>query len=118
MTNEKETIIIKYHYSHTQNYRSYQVDGIFGGITPQGKIYMEIFTERNPVPEVIEHEITREGLGTEIKRHPEKEPGKVIRQIECGLVIDRGTGEAIREWLKEKLNSLAQLDKLKREQPK
>ena len=93
---------IKYFYEKTSNYRTYHVDGIFGGITSQGKIYMDIFIERNPGPDMIEHKITKEGRpGEEIRRSGDK-PG-IIRQIECGLVVDLSTAATIRDWIDNKI---------------
>lgn len=104
MTNKKQKTI-DFHYVKTPGYRLYNVDGIFGGVTPQGKFYFDVFSERNPLPEKISHKITEQGIvGGEISRKT-LESG-VIRQIECGLIMNINTATSIHKWLGEKLKDI------------
>jgi len=95
---------IEFHYLKTNNYRSYHVDGVFGGITPNGNIYMELFLERGPTPRSVLHEFNSDGsLGKELSRQ-----GKtgLIREVEAGVVLNPATAEAIRSWLAQKIQLL------------
>jgi len=95
---------IEFHYLKMANYRSYHADGVFGGITPQGNIYMELFLERAPTPKSIIHEINEDGsLGRELSRQ-----GKagLIREIEAGVVLDLATAEVVVNWLTDKIGML------------
>ena len=67
---------IKVHYIKTNNYRSYHVDGIFGGITPKGNIYCELFVERQVTPQQITYKIGDGKLGKEMK-----EPAKTVLSV-------------------------------------
>jgi len=103
-TAEKIKQEIEFHYLKANSYRSFHVDGVFGGITPKGNIYMELFLERGPTPKGIIHELNDDGsLGKELSRH-----GKtgLIREIEAGVVFDVATAEAIRNWLAGKIKVL------------
>ncbi len=95
---------LELHYLKTNDYRSFHVDGVFGGITPKGNIYMELFLERAPTPKKIVYELNENGtLGKEVSH--ESKAG-LIREIEAGIVLDLATAESINSWLKEKINIL------------
>jgi len=95
---------IEFHYLKTNSYRSFHVDGIFGGITPKGNIYMELFLERAPTPKSIVREFNDDGsLGKELSRQCKT---GLIREVEAGVVVDLATAEAIRNWLTNKIKVL------------
>jgi hypothetical protein len=92
---------IEIHYLKTANYRSYHVDGVFGGVTPTGKIYMETFVQRQVTPQIIEQEVKSESeLGEEISRTGKK---GWIRQIEAGHIMDIDVAKIVRDWLDRKI---------------
>ena len=92
---------IEIHYIKTPSYRTYHVDGVYGGLTPKGDLYCELYTERNATPQLAVHEITEEGrLGNVIKK--EGRSG-IIREIECGISLDVSTAYALKEWLERKI---------------
>jgi hypothetical protein len=93
--------IIDVHYLKTSSYRSYYVDGIFGGPTAHGKLYIELFLERSVTPQIIQHKVTAEGtLGEEIDRIGKK---GIIREIEAGLIMDISIAKIFRDWLNGKI---------------
>ena len=95
---------IEFHYLKTNNYRSFHVDGAYGGITPNGNIYMELFLERAPTPKSVLHEFDEDGsLGKELSRQSKT---GLIREVEAGLVLNLATAEAIEKWLAEKIEVL------------
>lgn len=93
---------ITFHYTKTPSYRSYHVDGIFGGLTPRGKIYCELFIDRNPTPKTAVHELSEDGY---LSGKPIKKTGKdgVIREVECGIIFDIDTATTFKEWLESKI---------------
>lgn len=97
-----KTPTITFRYKRLNNYRTYHVDGVFGGLNAKGNLLLELFNEINPLPKFVVQEMTKKGeIGKEIKRDRE-EPG-VIRQIECGLFMDMPTAVALRDWLDSKI---------------
>ena len=95
---------LKVHYLKTKNYRTYHVDGIYGGLTPAGNIYMELFVQRSVTPKVCVHEITQDGiLGKEIL---DKREGKecIIREIESGLIMNLEVAKILRNWIDDKID--------------
>jgi len=84
---------IQIHYIKTPSYRTYHVDGAYGGLTPNGNIYCEFFVERSITPQSITYGIDERGrLGK-----PKKRTGKqgFVREIECGISINIRTALAL-----------------------
>lgn len=109
MENEKKTKLteIDFHYLKTNSYRSIHVDGVFGGLTPRGNLYLELFLERKPTPRKVKHLVKDSGIvGDEIERE-----GKAgfIREIECGLIMDIVTAKKLREWIDNKINEFEEI---------
>ena len=103
---EKELI---FHYIKTNNYKTFYSDGFFGGITPKGKIYMEPFIERGATPQQVKHIITEDGNideGTILEGKKD-----VIREIECGIIMDIETAKSLVNWLTNKIDEFQEMQK-------
>lgn len=101
---KKKSIIpsdIDIHYVKTDMYRSYHVDGVFGGLTPRGNIYCEFFVERFVTPQKTVNKIEKNGHLGEEKERVGKEG--LIRQIECGISLDIKAATDLKIWLEEKI---------------
>lgn len=120
MTNSKDkkkdlTKEINIHFIKTSSYRSYHVDGAYGGLTPKGDIYCEFFIDRNVTPQTIVHEIEEDGRLGDSKKVIGKDG--FVRQIECGIVFDVNTANALKNWLEDKIKEFEKKKKLlKREE--
>jgi hypothetical protein len=89
------------HYLKTNSYRSYHADGVFGGITPSGKLYIELFIQRAVTPQIVTHKIKEDGsLGEEV--HREGKTG-IIREIEAGIILDINVARTLPKWLGDKI---------------
>jgi hypothetical protein len=100
----KKTLdVVEIHYIKTHSYRTYFADGVFGGLTPTGKLYMEFFLHRAVTPQVIKYKITPEGA---ISKEEAERIGKtgIVRQIEAGIEMDIETAKVLREWLDNKIS--------------
>ncbi len=96
---------VKVHYLKTSSYRTYYVDGVFGGLTPNGKIYMELFLQRLVTPQTIEYKVEEAGLGKEIGRIGKE---GLIREIEAGLIMDIESAKVFRNWIDDKVKQIEQ----------
>ncbi len=104
-SNKKELI---FHYIKTNNYKTYYADGIFGGITPKGKLYMEPFIERGATPRQVKHTLMDDGSldsGTIVEGKKD-----IIREIECGILMDIENAKALRDWLNSKIEEFETID--------
>lgn len=93
---------LTFHYVKTGNYRTFHVDGAYGGLCPNGNIYMELFVERLPTPQQVTHVLKKDGTLGERKDTKGREG--MIREIESGLVMDVVTATRLRDWLSEKID--------------
>lgn len=95
---------IRFEYTKTGSYRSYHVDGAYGGVTPRGKISVDFYTEKFPTPTTTEHILAEDGtIGAETGR--ESTPA-ITRQIEAGIVLDMDAAVSLRNWLNGKIEEL------------
>ncbi len=87
---------IECHYLKSNFFRVVHGDGTYGGITPQGKIHMAFFSERNAIPQKVVYQIENGSLGSEIDRE-----GKVglVREVEVDVVLDSTKAKALHVWL-------------------
>ena len=100
------------HYIKSNCYRTFHVDGIFGGITPGGKIHAATFVERQVLPETVRHEVEPDGkLGAEVSRVTKQ---GITREIEAGLVIDIGMAKTFRDWLDRNIKEFEKASKAKK----
>ena len=104
---EKIPTELEFHYLKTNNYRTFHVDGAFGGLTPKGDIYMTTFVERAVTPQKVLLKLNQDGtLGEELRREGKE---GIIREIEAGLILDIKTAEVIRDWLANKIDEAKKL---------
>jgi len=96
---QKKRNEVDFIYQKTPTYKNYHADGVFGGITPGGYLHLGFFLERNPIPQKIKMEINPDStLGKEISQEGKK---GIIREFECGVIIDLKTAKKIEKWLKD-----------------
>lgn len=105
--NNGKSKTLKFSYNKTPNYRAYNVDGVFGGLAPKNKIFIEFFSEKFPIPDSVIHEISLDKtLGKEIEK---KGIEGIVREIECGIYLDIATAVAIADWLHARVDEYKKL---------
>jgi hypothetical protein len=72
-----------------------------GGFTPHGQLYMDIFIERFPTPTSVECSMKDGGQLIESSR---KSENGILRDVQCGIIMDIGAAMRIHQWLSEKLS--------------
>ena len=109
---------VKFHYLKTSQFSEIHVDGIFGGMAPNGKfIEMGIYAERFPIPVSTIHPISDDGtLGAEETASREGRDG-IIRSVEANLIMNIETARMMAAWLKGKIKDLEDLTKKHASQP-
>ena len=109
---QSENKKIKFLYEKGPTYRTTKADGVIGGVSPKGKIFMDFFNEKPPFPKSIVNVVNADGsLGNEIER--EAEIG-ITREVEFGVFLDIETAMIVAEWLNNRVQdykkSIAQKD--------
>ena len=94
---------LTFHYVKTDSYRNYHVDGAHGGLTNKGFLQVNLFLERHPIPQTQKLDIQ----GGEVVESEGKTG--VIREVECGLVMDYKTMLDLHQWMGEKIKEYNQI---------
>ena len=91
------------HFLKSSDFKTIYGSGVFGGITPQGLININFFTERAPLPKRIVLEIDEKtgSLLGEVER--ESKEG-LIREVNCGILMDINAAKQLLNWLQEKID--------------
>lgn len=100
---------IRFHYIKSPQFRTVHVDGVHGGLTPQGKVQMALYSERLPIPRETVQYLKEDGsLGDEILEERVARVG-VVREIESNLVMDIEQARSVARWLMEKVEQFEKM---------
>lgn len=95
---------VTFDFSEGQLYRVVPADGVFGGPTPAGKLFMAFYIEHPTVPHVVEYAIQEDGqLGAERERIG---GGTITRRAEVAVMMDREAAARFHAWLGRQLELL------------
>jgi hypothetical protein len=106
-TEQKPTV--KFYYQKSRQFRVVHSDGVYGGATPNGHLCLSFFSERFPIPQVLEHEIEEDG---KIGRETGKEMKEgIVREVEVAIVVPQPIAIALRDWLNARIAGFAEAQK-------
>lgn len=112
--NGKDTPKYKTDYIKSNYFRVIHADGVFGGVTPRGYIQIDVWSERQPIPQQCSYDLIVQGDGTALgkeDRTARMARDAVIREVEAGIVIDLDLAKSVIKWLEEKVAVLENLKK-------
>lgn len=110
---EHQQNTINFHFLKSAEFRTYHVDGAFGGISPSGKyIHMSVYSERHPLPRQTTHTVEGNLVGVEIDRVTRD---GIVRELQADLVFGKETANSMITWLQEKVENLDNLESKPRE---
>ena len=107
---------LSFYYIKSNFFRVLHVDGLIGGPTPSGLIFVSLYNERAAIPQITTHDITEGGqIGTE---HLDERVSKkgVVREVEVGLVMSVETASSVVAWLQEKIDLTTKMRSTKEEE--
>lgn len=90
------------HYIKSNYFRTIHADGAIGGLTPRGELFLSLYSERPPLPDVVVQAIENGQLGKEIIEQRKGIEG-ILREIEVGVVMDLNVAKAVVTWLQERI---------------
>jgi hypothetical protein len=105
---------IEIHHDRTSSYRTYHVDGMRGGLSPEGKLTVDFYVERTAMPQVLRQVVEESGQLGDIVGAGGDRSG-IVRESEGGLVMDVETAAQVYDWLGGKLAEALEHDLLSRE---
>src|SRR5438552_11957846 len=101
-SNEQEEVDFKYVKSNF--FRVIHADGAWGGVSPKGGIHMSFYNERAALPDSSKLIFSKSGelLGPE-QYHASS---RIVRELECNVIIDFSTARELRDWLSETIGRI------------
>jgi hypothetical protein len=97
---------IKFYYIKGQFFRVAHVDGVIGGVTPNGLIHAAMFSERPAIPQTTEHELTGAGLGLQVTQEGRE---GFVRELDIDVMMTRAAAVNIKDWLEKQIAALDQI---------
>ncbi|HUD15479.1 MAG TPA: hypothetical protein VMQ56_17640 [Terracidiphilus sp.] len=88
---------VKFHLIKGNFFRVIHADGVIGGLTPYGGIFLSLYSERGAIPQMIEQDVNPDGTLGEEKRREGKEG--LVREVEVGVMLNGPTAKGIADWL-------------------
>jgi hypothetical protein len=113
---KRRPVKLQFHYVKTPGYRETACHGAVGGVTAQRKIWMALFSERSPIPRVVEFDVEApEGAKAvefnEATSKPTRVEGRqgIVRQVEFCTYMDLDTATRLQEWLGQRIAELQRM---------
>jgi hypothetical protein len=96
-TNEEKPADLKIEYSKGKDFATAFATGVYGGISGAGKICMNFYVDRIPVPDVVSVKVRPDG-GLDESGDP-KEGLISVREVQSCVMMDLETARAFHGWL-------------------
>ena len=97
---------INFKYQKSANYQTCRIDGLFGGVLPNTRIWADVFIEKGIVPEAVIYDVDDKGSLVETKRTPDDKTNYIIRELQAGFVLDLPTAKIVRDWLSGRIQEV------------
>jgi hypothetical protein len=94
---------VRFHYIKSNLFRVIHVDGAIGGITPHGNIHCAVYSERQAIPQVTEHEVVSVETPLGPGRAVEGKAG-FVRELDVDLMMTRDKAVELRQWLSDRID--------------
>jgi len=98
---------VETHYIKNHDFKTVEGSGVFGGLTNNGQINMNFFTDRAPIPKKIVLEVDPQTgkIVNEIERDSKE---GIIREVQFGVLLNVDTAKKIIDWLNQKIDEFDQ----------
>ncbi len=100
---------VMFNYIKSNYFRVVHADGAMGGFTPRGHLFMSLFSERAPLPDVTVQAVENGQLGKEILEQRKGSSEGILRELEVGVVMDLNVAKSLVTWLKERIEIMEQM---------
>ncbi|WP_143524083.1 hypothetical protein [Rhizobium rhizosphaerae] len=94
-------------YDKSRYFRVINVDGVYGGVAPNGSLHLSPYSERYALPSLGRLDLDEAGRPIGEEHYVDRHNG-VFREIEADLVIDFMPAIGLYVWLEQKLRMMAQ----------
>jgi hypothetical protein len=94
---------ITFHYIKSNNFSTHLATGGFGGLTVNGLINLNFFTDRAVIP--LNQSFEQDELNNLNILRSEGKSG-AVREIFCGIIMDLNTAKSISDWLQIQIQNI------------
>ncbi len=110
---EKGKNQISFEYKVSPSYAVYSVSGGHGGLNTHGDILLNLFSERNAIPEKETFDLSENG---ELRQPPIEtvKSDSVVRDVLFGISLHPANAKSLAAWLNDKADSYYKMQKRKR----
>lgn len=99
---------LTFHYIKAPDFRTVHVDGVIGGLSPNGYLHAAVYSERVAIPQSIAVELRQDGtLGDEVLSERLGRSG-LVRELSVDLVLSFPAATALHQWLGEHIKRAQQ----------
>lgn len=97
---------VNIHYIKTPQFRNIFVSGVYGGAAHSNKkVYMSLFSDRVPIPQMTVNLIEDDRITGEIANEKVSKTG-IVRDVEANVIMDLETAKRLVGWLQHKIDVL------------
>lgn len=98
---------IEFHFQKSNFFRVIKIHGAWGGISARGEIQMNIFSERIPLPDMLEQEVSDTGLGKIVNQTGTTKG--IVREVEATVTMTPDVARSLANWLVTKVEQFEKL---------
>lgn len=97
---------IKIYFSKTKDYKIIPATGAWGGVSPSGDIFFDLFIDKRDNPEYLELKVDSNNKTEEVGRGEQK----LVRESQIGIILRPDKALVIGKWLIEKAEAAGAID--------
>jgi len=103
---------IDINYLKSNEFREIACDGVMGGPTPRGSLWLAFFTERFPLPRIMRHHLQPAAspgevfIDKDVPGQPVEGRHGLVRNIEFGVYMNIETATQLHEWLGQQIDAM------------
>jgi len=97
---------IKIYFSKTKDYKIIPATGAWGGVSPSGDIFFDLFIDKRDNPEYLELKVDSNNKTEEVGRGEQKS----VRESQIGIILRPDNALVIGKWLIEKAEAAGAID--------
>lgn len=100
---------VAFDYIKSSNFRTIQADGAIGGLTPSGKIHFALYSERQPIPRRLVHNLNTDGSLGPIIQEESVSRDAIVREMEIDIFLNFNVARSLYQWLGQQIEEWNQV---------
>lgn len=94
---------VRFKYIFDDDYEPEYVNGVYGGLNPNGELIINFFMDRFTIPNEIKQVVNEDGTLDDTSAQVMPDDLIIRRVIKNGIVMSPATAVSVYTWLKDKL---------------